>query len=175
MNTRRPSIRCLEAAGVALVLGCIGVLSAQAGDWTMDAGAGCRVWNPHPQGGESVDWSGPCVNGFAHGHGVAKWLKNNIPYETDEGEWREGRQVGHGTQVWPTGSYVGELRESEPDGRGKLTLQGASYEGGFRNGKPNGAGTLTNGSEVFAGSWVEGCFRDAKRRASFLVPLSACR
>jgi hypothetical protein len=177
-RTRRtPKIERLKAACVALALagGSAFASAAAAGDWIADPGTGCRVWNPHPQGGESIQWSGACQNGLAHGRGVAKWSKNSIPYETDEGEWREGRQVGPGTQVWPGGRYEGDLLDSEPDGRGKLTLQGVRYEGSFRAGKPNGAGILTNGSEVLTGSWVDGCFRDAKRKASFMVPLSACR
>jgi hypothetical protein len=168
---KRRSIRA------ALVVGCAWAFAqpALAGEWTTDASAGCRIWNPHPQSGETIQWSGACVNGLAHGRGVAKWSRNSVPYETDEGEWGDGRQLGHGTQVWPTGSYDGELIDSEPAGRGKLTLQGVRYEGSFRNGKPNGPGVLTNGSETYEGSWIDGCFRDATRRASFLVPLSACR
>jgi hypothetical protein len=164
----------LKTACVVLALACgVGAPPALAGDWIADA-ASCRIWNPHPQGGEAIRWSGACVNGFAQGRGKAEWLRNNVPYETDEGEWREGRQVGQGTQVWPTGRYDGELVDSEPDGRGKLTLHDLRYEGSFRNGKPNGTGTLTNGSEVYEGSWTNGCFRDATRRASFMVPRSAC-
>jgi hypothetical protein len=169
-------IGCVKAACVALAVSCIAAFAspACAGEWIADA-AGCRIWNPHPQGGESIRWSGICVNGFAQGRGSAQWLKNNVPYETDEGEWREGRQVGRGTQVWATGNYDGELLDSEPNGRGKLTLQGVRYEGSFRAGKPNGPGTLTKGSEVYEGSWTDGCFRDATRKVSFMVPLSACR
>jgi hypothetical protein len=168
---KRRSVRAALVAGGAWIF----AQTALAGDWIADTAAGCRVWNPHPQSGETVQWSGACVNGFAHGRGVAKWSRNNVPYETDEGEWHDGRQFGHGTQVWPAGSYDGELLDSEPAGRGKLTLQGVRYAGSFRNGKPNGPGILTNGSETYEGSWVEGCFRDATRKASFLVPLSTCR
>jgi hypothetical protein len=171
---RRTSLR-RKTACAALALACgMFAPAARAGEWIADA-AGCRVWNPHPQGGEAIRWSGACVNGFAHGPGTAKWLRNGAAYETDEGEWREGRQVGQGTQTWVTGSYDGGLLGSEPDGRGKLTLQGARYEGSFRNGKPNGPGTLTNGSDVYEGSWSDGCFRDAKRKASFMVPPATCR
>jgi hypothetical protein len=149
--------------------------SARAGDWIADASVGCQVWNPHPQAGETIRWSGPCVNGFAHGRGAAQWFRNNLPFETDEGEWRAGRQAGHGTQVWPTGSYDGELVEGEPHGHGVLILQGVRYEGEFRNGKPNGVGTLTRGGDTVKGSWIDGCLREGNRRASFGVPLSACQ
>jgi len=148
--------------------------SAHAGAWIADANTGCRVWNPHPQGDESIKWSGPCANGFAHGRGVAQWYKGKVPYEKDEGEWRDGRQVGKGAQVWSSGRYDGEIADGDPHGRGVLTLNGVLYEGEFRNGKPNGTGTMTNASGVFQGMWKDGCFRDEKRKASLGLPLSAC-
>jgi hypothetical protein len=103
-----------------------------------------------------------------------QWLKDNIPSEKDEGEWREGRQIGQGTQVWASGRYEGEVMAGEPHGHGVLTLKGLRYEGEFRNGKPNGAGTMINISDVFQGTWNDGCFRDGKRKASVGIPLSAC-
>lgn len=149
--------------------------AARAGEWIADASVGCRVWNPHPQPNETIHWSGPCVNGYAHGRGAAQWFRNSVPFESDEGEWREGRQAGYGTQVWPTGRYDGELVDGEPHGQGVLTLQGARYDGTFRNGKPNGAGTLVKGSEVYNGLWNDGCFRDSAKRATLGIPLSSCR
>jgi hypothetical protein len=162
------------AAALPMLLAGVITASAQAGGWITDASAGCQVWNPHPQPNETIRWSGACSNGFAQGRGAAQWYRNNLPFESDEGEWRAGRQAGFGTQVWPSGRYDGELVDGEPHGRGVLILQGVRYEGEFRNGKPDGAGTLTRGSDIFRGSWTEGCFRDGARRASFGVPLSAC-
>jgi hypothetical protein len=148
--------------------------AASAGDWIADTSVGCRVWNPHPQARETIHWSGACANGYAHGRGAAQWFRDNLPFESDEGEWREGRQTGYGTQVWPTGRYEGELLDGEPHGTGTLTLLGVRYEGAFRNGKPNGAGTLTQGNNVYSGSWTNGCFRDSTKRAAFGVPPSSC-
>jgi hypothetical protein len=147
---------------------------AQTGGWITDTSAGCKVWNPHPQPNESVQWSGACVDGFAQGRGAAQWFQSNLPFETDEGEWRTGRQAGYGTQVWPTGRYDGDLVDGEPHGHGVMIVQGARYEGDFRNGRPSGAGTLTNGSGSFRGAWTNGCFREGSRKASFGVPLSTC-
>jgi MORN repeat len=147
---------------------------AQPGGWITDTSAGCRVWNPHPQPGESVHWSGACANGFAEGRGAAQWFRNNLPFESDEGDWHGGRQAGYGTQVWPSGRYDGELVDGEPHGRGVMVVPGARYEGDFRNGRPDGVGTLTNGNGSFRGNWASGCFRDGSGKASFGVPLSAC-
>jgi hypothetical protein len=161
----------------AILLGLLaGVAAApvEAGDWIADASAGCQVWNPHPQPNETIRWSGACPNGFAHGRGVAQWFKNNLPFESDEGEWRAGRQIGYGSQVWPSGRYDGDLVDGEPQGRGVLILQGVRYEGEFRSGKPNGAGTLIRAGESLRGTWIDGCFREGTRKASFGVPLTAC-
>jgi hypothetical protein len=162
------------AAALPVLLAGAIAASAQAGGWITDASAGCQVWNPHPQPNETIRWSGACSNGFAQGRGAAQWYRNNLPFESDEGEWRAGRQAGFGTQVWPSGRYDGELVDGEPNGRGVLILQGVRYEGEFRNGKPDGPGTLTRGNDIFRGNWTEGCFREGGRRASFGVPLSAC-
>jgi hypothetical protein len=148
--------------------------SARAGDWAVDTSVACRVWNPHPQLNEYAKWTGACVNGFAQGSGSVRWMRNNIAFETDEGEWREGYQIGNGTQTWPSGSYAGELVNSEPQGRGTFVLQSSRYEGEFRNGKPNGSGTLTGPSGVIQGQWVDGCLRNGSNKAAFGVPLSVC-
>jgi hypothetical protein len=149
--------------------------SASTGGWMEDAASRCRVWNPHPQPNESVKWAGACENGLAHGRGTVQWLKNNLAFETDEGEWQEGRQTGEGIQTWPSGRYEGLIVNGEPDGHGALSLKGLRYEGEFRGGKPHGSGTMMNlGGEIFQGIWSDGCFRDGKRRASVGVPLSSC-
>jgi hypothetical protein len=169
-----PTAQLKRAGVIALLLVGVVAAPAEAGSWIADASAGCQVWNPHPQPDETIHWSGACPNGFAQGRGAAQWFKNNLPFETDEGEWHAGRQTGYGTQVWPSGRYDGELLNGEPNGRGVLILQGVRYEGEFRDGKPNGAGTLSRGSESFSGTWNGGCFRDGTRKASFGVRLSAC-
>ena len=148
---------------------------ARAGEWTTDQKSGCQVWNPNPQLEESVAWSGTCTAGRAEGHGSVRWSKADSLMETDEGEWHDGRQVGPGSQSWPTGRYDGQIADSEPNGRGVLTLQKLRYEGEFRDGKPNGTGTLTVGNDIVHGNWKDGCLQNAQRRAAIGVPLSACR
>jgi hypothetical protein len=166
----------LRGIAAAVISACIAMATvpARAGAWAVDARSGCHVWNPNPQLEESVAWSGSCANGRAEGHGVARWSKDGNPTETDEGEWRDGRQAGKGTQTWSSGHYEGELSDGEPNGHGILTLQKLRYEGDFRNGKPNGVGILTAGSETVRGTWKDGCLL-GQRKGSIGVPLSACR
>lgn len=144
------------------------------GGFVADPGTGCRVWNPHPQPDEAVSWSGPCVNGLAQGAGHLQWLKAGKPYEKDEGEWRDGRQAGRGSQDWSSGRYDGELSGGEPHGRGVLTLRTARYEGEFRNGRPDGSGTMTGLDGVFRGTWKRGCLVGDKRRIAIGVPSASC-
>ena len=151
------------------------VAQPQAGAFVGDLQSRCKVWNPHPQPNETVNWSGSCVNGLAQGPGSLQWLHNGKPYEKDQGEWNEGRQSGRGTQDWGLGSYDGELVNGEPHGRGALTLQSSRYEGEFRDGKPNGTGAVTNLEGVFKGIWKNGCLVGDKRKIAFGVSSSTCR
>ena len=152
----------------------MGEIAGAQGGWVLDAKTCCKIWNPNPQPKESVQWSGECVNGLAHGQGTAQWIKGNAVVETDQGEWREGRQIKRAVQVWATGRYEGDVVDGLPHGRGLLLWNGFRYEGEFRNGKPNGTGTLTNFSGVFQGTWKDGCFRDRARKISVGVPVSTC-
>jgi len=176
MNMQNARARFVNAAWPAAVSVCCLLFAgaASAGDWITDASTDCRVWNPHPRPTETMKWSGSCLNGLAQGHGSAQWFRDNLPFETDEGDWKDGRQAGRGTQVWPSGRYEGELLDGEPHGRGVLTLGSTRYDGEFRGGRPDGAGTLTNSGGVYQGHWTNGCFRDGRRRASLGVPLSSC-
>jgi hypothetical protein len=141
----------------------------QSGGWISDQETSCKVWNPNPQGGETIKWSGPCINGLAQGRGSLQWFKDNRLLEQDDGEWQDGRQTGAGTQVWQGGRY-----EGQPDGHGVWTLPTGRYDGEFRNGKPNGKGKLSNANGVFEGTWKNGCFRDGTRKAYVGVPSTAC-
>jgi len=160
-------------ATMLLVAVVFGAGSARAGAWVADAKSGCKVWNPNPQLGETVAWTGSCASGRAEGPGTVRWSKDSALSETDEGEWSDGRQINKGTQSWSTGHYEGEILDGEPNGQGILTLQKLRYEGVFRNGKPNGVGTLTAGGQTVTGTWTDGCLRGG-RKASVGIPLSAC-
>lgn len=165
---------CRTVAAVMLSAAAMATVPACAGTWVMDAVSRCQVWNPNPQLDESVNWSGSCTKGRAEGRGVAQWFKGTLKYETDEGEWHDGRQVNAGKQSWSNGRYDGELADSEPNGHGVLTVQKLRYEGEFHDGRPNGFGTLTAGTKTVQGNWKDGCLQGT-RKASIGVPLSACR
>ena len=166
----------ITLCGWTLAFGCsvASGQSAQQGTFIADTKSKCKVWNPNPKSLETIVWSGSCVDGLAQGHGKLQWLQNDKTYETDEGDWSAGRQVGRGSQAWPLGRYDGEIADSEPNGQGVLTLKTARYDGEFRNGKPNGLGTVTSQRGVFKGTWKDGCLIGGKQRIAVGVPLSAC-
>jgi len=169
---KRMFLHKAEAVIVALLFLSVSITGALAGDWAV-AGDGCKVWNPHPTGGETIRWAGGCKDGFVEGMGTLEWQRGGKAYERDEGRWRSGHQIS-GSQVWPGGQYDGQFADSLPNGRGILIFGDARYEGLFANGKPNGKGTLTNASGSFDGNWADGCFNDGKRRAAMGVSLQSC-
>lgn len=59
--------------GVSAALWNVLSYAGESGDWIVDA-KGCKVWNAHPLGDESVAWSGSCKDGYADGPGVLQWL-----------------------------------------------------------------------------------------------------
>jgi MORN repeat len=149
--------------------------SNQPGLFVADPLSKCKIWDPHPVAGETVKWSGGCTDGLAQGAGTLQWFRAGKLSEIDRGEWKEGRQSGHGTQDWFTGRYEGELLNGEPHGRGAMTLQNSRYDGEFSNGKPDGEGTFANLEGVFSGRWKEGCRVDGGRKIAFAVSPATCR
>jgi hypothetical protein len=174
MSIRRKLSRGVGAVALSAGLA-VAATSADAGAWLADAKSGCQVWDPNPQLDETVSWSGGCVNGRADGIGIAQWFKSGTRIETNEGQWRDGRQSGRGAQIWPTGRFDGEIADGLPNGQGVLTLQKLLYEGQFRDGRPNGIGTLTVGNETMQGTWKDGCLQGGRRQASIGIPLADCR
>ena len=164
----------LSVGALALCCSVASAQSTQSGTYTADKSQKCKVWNPNPKSTESIIWVGSCVGGLAQGRGKLQWLQGDKAYETDEGEWSAGKQIGRGSQVWPLGRYDGEIVDSEPNGQGVLTLNKARYDGEFRNGKPNGFGTVTSEHGVFKGTWKDGCLIGEKRKIAVGVPLSTC-
>ena len=166
---------CVGIAAAAFAGAMTMASPGHAGEWASDGKSGCKVWNPNPQLEETVAWSGACPKGFAEGTGTAQWRRGVVVIETDEGIWRDGRQIGLGVQKWAGGRYEGDLADGEPNGRGVMTLKLQRYEGEFRAGRPNGAGSLTADGKVVQGNWRDGCLEGGEQKVSVGIPLSACR
>ncbi len=97
--------------------------------------------------------------------------------ERYDGEWRAGKKHGKGVLTMGNGArYEGDFKDDVLEGEGTLTLAGGTrYSGTLVRGYPNGQGTLTGPSGTFAGTWVNGCFNDGQRKASFLVDPASCK
>jgi len=147
--------RCL--AVLCLLFGLITVAHAQQqkSGWVTDTRAGCKAWSNYMQDGESIRWSGKCVDGYVHGRGILKWFESGKNVETDEGEFIKGKL--HGFAVI-------------------TTSDGKRFEGEFRDNKPEGKGTLeTETGEVFSGRWARGCLRDGKKEVFFFSTQQECQ
>ena len=82
--------------------------------WIADAKTGCKIWNPAPEPGEAVRWSGPCKNGFADGSGTLIWSEKGQPGDRYDGDYRGGKRNGHGIVTYSNGDKIeGQWRDDE--------------------------------------------------------------
>jgi hypothetical protein len=155
------------------------VAAAANSAWITDAN-GCKIWDDQPAPNETVTWSGACVDGFASGEGVLQWIVNGKPgsrhegsfvggkangkgtkYQmggTVEGNFIDGRPLGHVVMTWPNGAkYEGDYAAEGRTGKGVLTrANGDRYEGDFVDGKWSGHGTFTTADGVrYEGGWLD--------------------
>ena len=132
-------------------------------DWIVTENQLCQVHNPHPEPGETVTWSGGCVDGTAHGEGRLVWWRIGGTNRY-VGEMRGGKRHGQGTYIAGNGAlYEGEWHDSNRHGQGIMTwANGDRYEGEWRDGKPHSQGTMTWTS----GTHYEGEFHRGKRHGN---------
>ena len=93
-------------------------LSGNDPHWIEDTVAQCWAANPHPQGNETISWSGACEGDLLSGPGILTWSQNGRISGRDEGTFKDGRLTGKGRISTADGaSYEGEF-----PGPGVLTL-----------------------------------------------------
>ena len=128
--------------------------------WLTAQNQPCKVWNPNPKPGETVTWSGGCIDGQASGSGRLVW-RGSYGQDTYVGQYQGGKRHGRGIFKWFSGArYEGEWRNGRRNGRGtEAWSDGSRYVGDYKNGKPHGYGTYTaSDGRVFQGIWSYGCF-----------------
>jgi MORN repeat len=74
--------------------------------WIADAKTGCKVWDPAPEAGESVSWSGPCKAGFAEGEGTLQWFLHGKKGDRYDGGYAHGKRNGYGVVTFANGETV---------------------------------------------------------------------
>ncbi len=127
--------------------------------WMAAARTGCKVWNPQPERGETVTWTGACVGGFASGPGVTQWIEDGVPGERTEGARVAGHLQGRGVQFFENGDrFDGEWKDDRKSGQGTYkAANGLTYVGGFKDDVFDGMGTLDDGAGYrYVGEWKAG-------------------
>jgi len=116
-----------------------------------ESGKSCRVLDPELQGA----YTGPCVDGFAHGQGKATGAAQYA------GGFAAGRKHGAGVKEWPNGDrYEGEFRADRKHGYGTYNWgrgsewAGQTYTGTYVDDRRHGAGVYfwPDGRQL-AGQW----------------------
>ena len=105
-------------------------------NWFIAENQPCQLWQQNPEPGETITWSGACVDGKASGEGREVLHLPDGGQSVYEGSMREGKAHGQGTHTWAEGSrYEGEWRNGRAHGYGKrIDRDGDRFEGKWRNG-----------------------------------------
>ena len=127
----------------ALII-CLLLVTSQSfadGDWFPTNRPNCVLWNGAPMSDESVEWSGACESGKAHGKGWRKWrflVDGKVVFRLIEGEMEYGYPVGKTSIMYENKSmYIGELnREGNRHGSGTYIFpDGKKLIGQWENGE----------------------------------------
>src|SRR4051794_23061359 len=96
-------VRWTGIALAAIAAGVVGIAGWQIWEakqleipkWMDTDRADCRTWDPYPQRGETVSWSGECQSGKAEGAGTLTWHytdpAGNPLVETSAGKLTAGK------------------------------------------------------------------------------------
>ncbi len=153
----------------------------QTGQWLKDGD--CQLFNAEAKAGDTVSWTGACIDGYASGLGTATFTQDGktqsftatfargmIPDGNVVAKWGdgwsyeggmvEGRFHGAGVLVTDTNDrFEGQWADGKMNGFGILRrADGERYAGDWKDDKPNGTGELRRAD----GSLVAGSFADGK-------------
>ena len=106
----KPSVSRAAKSGMVMAGGAAVASELLADDrhWIQDRESGAYLWNPEPQDGETISWSGGVVNDggtlYADGPGTVTWYKNGRVIQRDEGSFDHGRHHGRFSHTFPSGN-----------------------------------------------------------------------
>ena len=121
---------------------------------------GCYVWNPNPQPGETVTWTGNCDGGLAQGAGTLTWVSDGNR-ETNTGRLHDGRWDGHVVVRLANGN-VGEGAAVDGRQTGRWVWRypnGDVHEGPVVDGQRNGSWVIRRAN----GTVEERSYRNGER------------
>lgn len=148
------------------------VMADENGRWLDDAITGCQVWSAETVDGESVVWSGDCLDGKANGDGVAVFSDGAGVLIRYRGPMTAGKVDGTGSLAMrndETGDfdfYRGEFVDGVPDGRGRIEhSEGWTLDGAFDGAFDTGVGVYEGAN----GDVMRGAFEHWKPKGPLLV------
>jgi hypothetical protein len=152
----------MAKAGMAAALLNCGLLNASAddnpttGQWLNDGD--CSLYSAGAGPGDTVRWTGECVDGYAEGLGTATFTHDGVTQSFTANFTRGVIPDGHIITRWGRGwSYDGETVGGRFNGAGILTTNTSDrFEGQWTDGKMNGFGILRRANgERYAGDWKD--------------------
>ncbi|MYH31232.1 MAG: hypothetical protein F4137_20870 [Acidobacteria bacterium] len=100
---------------------------------------GCYVWNPYPQPGETVTWTGACAGAKAQGTGTLTWAHDGGVQRNIGGRLVDGEFNGHWVLRDEEGSSEGPYVDGEKNGHWVIRFaDGNTMEGPYVNGVEHG-------------------------------------
>jgi hypothetical protein len=149
-----------RAALAAALLNC-GLLAAAAdesstGQWLKDGA--CSLYSAGAVAGDTVSWTGSCVDGYAEGVGTATFTHGGQSQVFTASFQHGVIPDGHVITRWGAGwSYDGETVGGRFQGAGILTTDASDrFEGQWADGKMIGFGVLRRANgERYAGDWKD--------------------
>jgi hypothetical protein len=160
LHSENPMSWIAKAALAAALLNC-GLLNASAADssngqWLKDGECSLFSADAHP--GDTVSWTGSCVDGYAEGLGTATFTHDSQAQSFTAAFTRGVIPDGHVISRWGQGwSYDGDTVGGRFNGPGILITDTSDrFEGQWADGKMTGFGVLhrANG-ERYAGDWKD--------------------
>jgi hypothetical protein len=146
-----------KAVLAAALLNCgLSNASADSPGWLKDGP--CALFSPDAGPGDTVSWTGPCVDGYAEGLGTATFAHDGRAQSFTAIFVHGAIPDGHVISRWGRGwSYDGETVGGHFNGMGILTTDTSDrFDGQWSDGKMNGFGVLLRANgERYAGDWKD--------------------
>jgi hypothetical protein len=132
--------------------------AAPEGAWLTDEKTQCSLFSAGAGPGDTVTWTGDCVEGYAQGLGTATFTHDGQTQSFTADFTRGVIPDGHVISRWGQGwSYDGEQVKGVFNGAGILTTDTSDrFEGQWSDGKMNGFGVLRRANgEIYSGDWKD--------------------